>query len=152
MLDDSAGKKRKLDRPGNLRNLDGGRERRARATVNYAEVDASSVAPRLTDIVLSALDDEVKARKGLPEAAWAGLDYLTLAELVHKRAKRVRGSEHVPLGPVRGALTSLLRQGKLRRRLAAAERHLVNDGSASTICDDSCSTLTAPRVNYAKRV
>jgi hypothetical protein len=133
VLDDSAGKKRKLDGPGNLRNLDGGRERRARATVNYAEVDASSIAPRLTDIVLSALDDEVKARKGLPEAAWAGLDYLTLAELVHKRAKRVRGSEHVPLGPVRGALTSLLRQGKLRRRLAAAddERHLVNDGSVA---------------------
>ena len=133
LLDDSAGKKRKLDGPGNLRNFDGGRERRARVNyaVNYAEVDASSVAPRLTDIVLSALDDEVKARKGLPEAAWAGLDYLTLAELVHKRAKRVRGSEHVPLGPVRGALTSLLRQGKLRRRLAAAERHLVNDGSVA---------------------
>ena len=102
--------------------------KRQRKQVNYAEVGVERSA-RLTDVLLATLDEH-PMHKALPAAAWAGLDYFSLAEGVHKRGAGPKG-DSVALGPVRGALTTLLRSGRLRRRLAAAELHLSPDGTVA---------------------
>ena len=51
---------------------------------------------------------------------FAGVDMLTLASAVHTKQRRANPSsnDHVPLGTVRHTVSSLLRSGRLRRRLA----------------------------------
>ena len=96
--------------------------RRARtARVNYAEV-SSSTAPRWGDVLQAVMEKE-KAKAELLDDEWPGVDLLSLAEAVHRTPEgRERSLGHLPVGQLRQALTSLLRQGRLRRCLARGDQ------------------------------
>ena len=88
-----------------------GRSRRARPTINYAEL--TTVSPRLPELVLKVLDD---LEQGRPEGAEPlGADLARITDGVHllqDALERLR-----PFSSVQRTLKSMLRQGLLRRRI-----------------------------------
>ena len=112
--------------------------RSTRNVVNYAEVSSSSAtgAPKMSDLVMSSLTDAKES--SLTPDHWPGLDYLSIAEAVHARpgSSVTSATKSVPLAAVRTALTSMLRAGRVRRKLANKEQ-LASDSVASQLLSGS---------------